>query len=154
MKAKNKYFSPIKREEITEEIKGRKESPSPHLALGKVVAMGDARQARDFYCPGGTPVFAAQKGKVAFILPQDNMFGQDCRVILEHPKGEYTTYSPFKRGTIPLKVGDMVKKGDLIGNVDNPKRDAINSHLRFFAFKLSSPQPWKDYETLEVDFEK
>jgi murein DD-endopeptidase MepM/ murein hydrolase activator NlpD len=66
----------------------------------------------DFPAPTGTPVHAAQKGRV--VLAEELFFSGNT-VIVDHGLGMYTFYCHFSE--IDAKVGDKVVAGTLLGKV-------------------------------------
>lgn len=66
----------------------------------------------DFPAPAGTPVYAAQRGRVALAEP---LYFSGNTVIIDHGLGLYTFYGHFE--SIAVKEGDVVEKGALIGKV-------------------------------------
>jgi hypothetical protein len=66
----------------------------------------------DLPSPTGTPVHAAQSGRV--VLAEELYFAGNT-VIIDHGFGVYTLYGHFSE--IDSKVGDEVKVGDVIGKV-------------------------------------
>lgn len=66
----------------------------------------------DLPSPTGTPVHAAQSGRV--VLAEELYFAGNA-VVIDHGFGVYTLYGHFSE--IDAKVGDEVKVGDLIGKV-------------------------------------
>jgi murein DD-endopeptidase MepM/ murein hydrolase activator NlpD len=66
----------------------------------------------DLPSPTGTPVHAAQSGRV--VLAEELYFAGNT-VIIDHGIGIYTLYGHFSE--IDAKVGDEVKVGDVIGKV-------------------------------------
>ncbi len=66
----------------------------------------------DLPSPTGTPVHAAQSGRV--VLAEELYFAGNT-VIIDHGFGIYTLYGHFSE--IDAKVGDEVKVGDVIGKV-------------------------------------
>jgi murein DD-endopeptidase MepM/ murein hydrolase activator NlpD len=66
----------------------------------------------DLPSPTGTPVHAAQSGRV--VLAEELYFAGNT-VIIDHGFGIYTLYGHFSE--IHAKVGDEVKVGDVIGKV-------------------------------------
>jgi len=161
MKAKNKYLLPVPKEEITKINKGEKGSPHSHKDWRKTkYKYGDERQAIDFYCPEGTPVFAAQSGVVAWVTNHFGKGGLDLKYLnkangltIIHENGECTNYLHLKKGSIPLNPKDKVKKGQIIGKVGMSGWTPA-PHLHFSVLKVYGPNPWTDYRTLEVDFKE
>jgi murein DD-endopeptidase MepM/ murein hydrolase activator NlpD len=66
----------------------------------------------DFPAPTGTPVHAAQKGRV--VLAEELFFSGNT-VIVDHGLGIYTFYCHFSE--IDAKVGDEVVAGTILGKV-------------------------------------
>ncbi len=66
----------------------------------------------DFPAPTGTPVHAAQKGRV--VLAEELFFSGNT-VIVDHGLGMYTFYCHFSQ--IDAKVGDEVVAGTVVGKV-------------------------------------
>jgi murein DD-endopeptidase MepM/ murein hydrolase activator NlpD len=66
----------------------------------------------DFPAPTGTPVHAAQKGRV--VLAEELYFAGNT-VIVDHGLGIYTFYCHFSE--IDAKVGDEVVAGTILGKV-------------------------------------
>jgi len=66
----------------------------------------------DFPAPTGTPVYAAQKGRV--VLAEELFFSGNS-VIVDHGLGIYTFYCHFSE--IEAKVGDEVVAGTVLGKV-------------------------------------
>jgi len=73
---------------------------------------GSPHSGVDFPAPTGTPVHAAQKGRV--VLAEDLYFSGNT-VIVDHGLGIYTFYCHFSE--IDSKVGDEVVAGTLLGKV-------------------------------------
>jgi murein DD-endopeptidase MepM/ murein hydrolase activator NlpD len=66
----------------------------------------------DFPSPTGTPVHAAQRGRVVLAEP---LYYSGNTVVVDHGWGVYTLYCHFSE--IDAKVGDVVEKGAVIGKV-------------------------------------
>lgn len=79
----------------------------------------------DFVAPEGTPVYASLSGKV--VLAQE-LFYTGKTVIIDHGKGLFTLYAHLSR--ISVKEGEMVKRGETIGNVGSTGR-STGPHLHF-----------------------
>lgn len=73
---------------------------------------GSPHGGTDFPAPLGTPVYAAQSGRV--VLAEELFFAGNA-VIVDHGLGIYTFYCHFSE--IDAKVGDTVQAGTLIGKV-------------------------------------
>jgi murein DD-endopeptidase MepM/ murein hydrolase activator NlpD len=98
----------------------------------------------DFGAPTGAPVGASAPGTVIFIGysgPAGNL------VKLEHPGGIETGYAHLSRFAEGLKVGDKVKRLQLIGYVGSTGR-STGPHLHFSASKKGE---FFDAEKLDLD---
>lgn len=73
---------------------------------------GSPHTGVDFPAPTGTPVHAAQSGRVVLAEP---LYFSGNSVILDHGLGIYTFYGHFSE--IDAKVGEEVKAGTVIGKV-------------------------------------
>ncbi|MHB8503451.1 MAG: M23 family metallopeptidase [Candidatus Acidiferrales bacterium] len=73
---------------------------------------GSPHTGVDFPAPTGTPVHAAQSGRVVLAEP---LFFSGNTVIVDHGLGIYTFYGHFSE--IDAKVGDTVKAGAVLGKV-------------------------------------
>ena len=66
----------------------------------------------DFPAPTGTPIYAAQRGRVVLAEP---LYFSGNTVIIDHGLGLYTFYAHME--SIDVKVGDLVEPGTLLGKV-------------------------------------
>jgi murein DD-endopeptidase MepM/ murein hydrolase activator NlpD len=66
----------------------------------------------DFPAPAGTPVYAAQRGRVVLAEP---LYFSGNTVVLDHGLGLYTFYGHFE--SIAVQPGDLVDTGTLLGKV-------------------------------------
>ncbi len=82
----------------------------------------------------GTNIVAAATGKVTGIRNNINgyttTYGSGNHVILYHGNNIYTVYYHMKYGSIKVKAGDIVKKGELLG-VKGATGYATGPHLHF-----------------------
>jgi murein DD-endopeptidase MepM/ murein hydrolase activator NlpD len=111
-----------------------------HPILKKVVP----HLGTDFGAPTGTPVGASAPGTVTSIGysgPAGNL------VKIEHPGGIVTGYAHLSRFAEGLKVGDKVKRLQLIGYVGSTGR-STGPHLHFTASKKGE---YFDAEKLDLD---
>lgn len=125
---------------------------------GKITHLGDWRYAWDFvvkdetgstYRKPGTelnqyygynlPVLAPAAGTVAEVLdeiPDNPVGGVDLKhnwgntVVIWHGEGLYSKVSHLKSGTIKVKAGDYVARGDLLGTCGNSGRSP-EPHIHF-----------------------
>lgn len=96
-------------------------SPTTHV--------GESENAIDFLCKTGTEVLAVRKGNVLKIEDGFNGFGgkeKDAEkinyIVIQHEIGEKSYYLHLECGSVTnrgLKIGDQVRQGQVIGNVDN-----------------------------------
>jgi murein DD-endopeptidase MepM/ murein hydrolase activator NlpD len=111
-----------------------------HPVLKKVMP----HQGTDFGAPTGTPVGASSFGTISFIGnggPAGNL------VKIMHPGGVETGYAHLSRFAEGLKLGDKVKRLQLVGYVGNTGR-STGPHLHFSAARDGK---FFDAETLNLD---
>lgn len=111
-----------------------------HPVLNKVMP----HQGTDFGAPTGTPIGASSFGTVSFLGPA-GASGNLVKIL--HPGGIETGYAHLSRFAEGLKVGDKVKRMQLIGYVGNTGR-STGPHLHFSA---SRDGTFFDPETLNLD---
>ena len=92
----------------------------------------------DYYCYG-QPVIAAADGTIEIIVDgiDDNVIGDSNlyqnwgnSVVIKHGYKLYSQLSHLKKGSVKIKKGDTVKKGDVIGQCGNSGRSPY-PHLHF-----------------------
>jgi len=101
-------------------------------------------QGTDFGAPTGTPIGSSSFGTVSFLGPAGPA-GNLVKVM--HPGGIETGYAHLSRFAAGLKVGDKVKRMQLIGYVGSTGR-STGPHLHFSASRDGS---FFDPETLNLD---
>jgi murein DD-endopeptidase MepM/ murein hydrolase activator NlpD len=132
----------------TREVNAHHEVPNQRFALdllgvgedGKT-QRGDGTRDEDYYA-FGREVFAPADGKVVEVIEgvRDNMPGSmnpysavgNC-VIIQHREKEVSVLAHFKQGSIVVKAGDPVKRGQLLGlcgNSGNSSEPHIHYHLQ------------------------
>jgi hypothetical protein len=111
-----------------------------HPVLHKVMP----HQGTDFGAPAGTPVGAASLGTISFLGPAG---ASGNLVKIAHPGGVETGYAHLSRFAEGLKVGDQVKRMQVIGYVGSTGR-STGPHLHFSA---SRDGAFFDPETLNLD---
>jgi len=80
----------------------------------------------DIACPWGTPLHAADSGRVSRV--QYGKTGYGYNVIIDHGRGIQTLYGHMS--SINVGVGDYVEKGDVIGDEGSTGR-STGPHLHF-----------------------
>lgn len=111
-----------------------------HPVLKKVMP----HTGTDFGAPTGAPVGASSYGTVSFIGPA----GPSGNLVkIDHPGGIETGYAHLSRFAEGLKVGDKVKRLQLVGYVGSTGR-STGPHLHFTAKKNGE---FFDAETLNLD---
>lgn len=98
----------------------------------------------DRYLAFGQPVYAAGAGRVADAHdgePDDRQVNQaelakrgtaigGNYVIIDHLNGEHSWFAHLKRGSVKVKPGQMVKQGEVIGQIGN-SGDSLFPHLHY-----------------------
>ena len=100
---------------------------------GKVITRFGANGSKgiEIAAPLGTPVVAADAGKVIF--SSNNIRGYGNLVVVRHDSGYLTAYGYNSR--LLVKEGDVVKKGDKIAEVGSSGTDSPKLH-----FEIRNPQ--------------
>jgi hypothetical protein len=102
---------------------------------------GDGKKNEDYYA-FGREVLAPADGKVIEVIEgvRDNTPGSmnpysavgNC-VVIEHREDEFSVLAHFKQGSIKVKAGDAVKRGQVLGlcgNSGNSSEPHIHYHLQ------------------------
>lgn len=87
---------------------------------------GVSHDGIDIRAPEGTPIKAADGGRVVFV--ESGMRGYGRIIIIKHDGDYFTVYAHNKENHV--KQGDAVARGDVIGAVGN-SGNADGSHLHF-----------------------
>jgi murein DD-endopeptidase MepM/ murein hydrolase activator NlpD len=148
-KARNKYRLPLNEKDII----FPKEKLPPHE--------GKLKYAVDFLVPIGTPIYAAASGTVVWIKDDSKVGGENKkkywnlgnRIVIKHKNGEYTAYEHLKYKGVVVKVGQKVRKGQLIGYSGNTGWSTIGPHLHFEVF-IKPSKDQSEGETIPFSFEK
>lgn len=91
----------------------------------------------DFIAPMGSEVFAAHDGMITKTYDISNSSPTiGYGVWITHPEGWQTVYFHLK--DVLVKVGQVVKAGDLIGHADNTGQYTTGSHLHFGLYPLNA----------------
>ena len=89
----------------------------------------------DFHAPEGTPVKAMMDGKIT--LAENDMYFTGGTIVFDHGHGVSTLYMHMK--DINVKVGQRVKKGDIVGSLGKTGRATgphLDIRLNWFNVKL------------------
>jgi murein DD-endopeptidase MepM/ murein hydrolase activator NlpD len=130
------WRKPIKDASVTSKFNPKR----MHPVLKKVMP----HNGTDFGAPAGTPVGASSYGTISFIGqagPSGNL------VKIDHPGGIETGYAHLSRFATGLKLGDKVKRLQLVGYVGSTGR-STGPHLHFSAKKDGK---FIDAESLNLD---
>ncbi len=130
------WRKPIKDAQRTSPFNPHRVNPVLHKVM--------PHQGTDFGSPVGTPIGAASFGTVSFVGPAGPA-GNLVKV--KHPGGIETGYAHMSRFAEGLKVGDTVKRLQLLGYVGNTGR-STGPHLHF---STSRDGVFFDPETLNLD---
>ena len=90
----------------------------------------------DLYFAFGAPVYAAGAGRIADAHdgePDDRRVGGSGGgnyVVIDHLNGEYSWFGHLKKGSVKVKPGQMVKRGEVIGQV-GASGDSLFPHLHY-----------------------
>jgi len=122
-------IQPVNNEELTRMASGFGWRSDPFTKARKM------HWGMDFTAPRGTPVYASGDGKIKRADNRASGYGKHIR--LEHGYGYMTIYAHLSRYNV--KVGEKVKRGDLIGFVGSTGRSEA-PHLHY--------EVWKDGERI------
>lgn len=122
---------------------------------------GSGKKLTDHYA-FGAPFYAVADGRVIEVREgfPDNKIGKiggryekHNGVSIDHGNGEVSWYVHAKQGSITVKTGDMVKRGQKLGTVGNSGGSAIpHLHFTLVAFRgISVPWYCEDYEIVAPD---
>ena len=89
----------------------------------------------DLACGGGTPIHAADKGRVVHA----GWWGPyGIAVLIDHGSGISTLYGHCARGSVRVSTGQVVSRGQIIAGVDSTGWSTGN-HLHFSVRRYGSP---------------
>jgi murein DD-endopeptidase MepM/ murein hydrolase activator NlpD len=132
----------------TRELNQHHDSPSQRFAFDLVGVGNDGKTRRgkgngnDDYYAFGREVLAPADGQVIKVIEgvDDNAPGSMNRsatvgncVMIQHREDEVSVLAHFKQGSIVVKVGDQVKRGQVLGqcgNTGNSSEPHIHYHLQ------------------------
>jgi murein DD-endopeptidase MepM/ murein hydrolase activator NlpD len=108
---------------------------------GNTSHKGTSKYAVDFAMPVGTAVYAARGGKVVEVVQRHDQHGMSLKmrqfanyVIIEHEDKTLGRYFHLKHKGVKVKLGQVVKKGELIALSGNTGRTS-GAHLHFVVTK-------------------
>jgi murein DD-endopeptidase MepM/ murein hydrolase activator NlpD len=128
-------------------VKGEIVKKYDNKELQKSIALNqwETHEGIDIACELGSEVKAAFSGKILEVIVNDKNFseteknGFGASITIDHGDGYKTIYANLASETLKLKKGDIVKVGDVIGNVgDTSRREDVameGSHLHFEVLK-------------------
>lgn len=149
-----KYSKNIYRIPVRKELLQRIVTKQSMLSEKEKSHVKKLSNAIDFVVPINSEVFAAFDGEVAEIKDDSNIGGWNKKywndgnyVVIKHQYGEYTWYEHLRFKSVTVKVGDKVKKGQLIGFVGTTgyTPPPYGFHLHFEVFIVTS----KDSKLIE-----
>lgn len=86
---------------------------------------------------GGHEIVAAADGEVVSTRNEGKQYGNGCYVRIKHSNGLYTLYYHLKSGSVTVKKGEKVTKGQVIGIIGKTGK-ATGVHLHYQIDKGSS----------------
>ncbi len=99
----------------------------------------DTRFATDFGCDHGDDILAARAGRVEAVdehwRDDDPQGGHENRVLIRQGDGTLAFYAHFQQQSIPVEVGDHVRRGQLIGQCGSSGEISGVPHLHFEVFE-------------------
>jgi murein DD-endopeptidase MepM/ murein hydrolase activator NlpD len=154
MECRNKYALPVRKGDI---IAVRRRML--YAKKGVVNHSGKLRYSVDFIVAAGTPAYAAAAGTVVWLRNNSNEGGpskkywfKGNRIVIKHKNGEYSAYEHLKYRSSKVKVGQHVKKGQLIA-YNGSTGYSYGPHLHFEVFCKPAPDE-SEGTTLHVAFKR
>ena len=144
-KTRNKYDYPV---DISGGIEMSYDKSPAHV--------GNLKNSVDFICKEGTKVRAAGDGVVVDIKSDSDIGGSGREfelfgnfIEIKHGNDECSEYEHLKKNGLLVKIGDQVKRGQIIGYSGATGWLAhLGPHLHFMVGKYGKDND--DYETLEI----
>ena len=145
MRTKNQYTYPIA---INSKIRTSYDESPAHV--------GNLRHSVDFIVEEGTPISATADGIVIDLKSDSNVGGEGKEfepmgnfIELKHDNEEYSEYEHLRKNGVLVKVGDKIKKSQVVGYSGATGWLAhLGPHLHFMVGRYGESND--DYETLEV----
>ena len=106
-------------------------NPAPDAVMGSTYGPrnGEIHKGQDFPAKIGTPILAAEDGKVTRVEHLgDKSYGSF--VVIDHGGGITTLYAHMYEHQVKVKEGQKVKRGQQIGEIGNNGR-STGPHLHF-----------------------
>jgi len=143
MKTKNIYQFPLDKKDLI-----RIDTSSP-------AHKGKLSNAVDFLCKEGTEVHVAFDGEVVEFIDKKTETTKDMNdagnfILIKHKNDEFSHYAHLSK--IAVKIGQKIKKGDLIGYSGNTGF-SFGPHLHFSVIRFNSKSKG-DFESLEIRWKK
>lgn len=150
MKTQKNYSLPLRKEYIRRTVS----DVMAHRPKSRL------QYAVDFEVKVGTPVIAAADGVVRVVYMESSEGGKDekfknninkytNRIRIDHAENEYSEYGHLDFNSSKVKVGDIVKTGDVIGLSGNTGYSS-HPHLHFHVMRIIEVEGKRDWETLEI----
>lgn len=99
------------------------------------------KRVKDFHngidLVGGNEIVATAAGEVVSTRNEGKQYGNGCYVRIKHSNGLYTLYYHLKSGSVTVKKGEKVTKGQVIGIIGKTGK-ATGVHLHYQIDKGSS----------------
>lgn len=145
MKTKNKYIYPVK---MNHKIRMSYDESPAHV--------DSLKNSVDFIVEEGTPVMATADGVVVDLKSNSDVGGENEQfepwgnfIEIQHNHDEYSEYEHLRKNGVLVKIGDRVKRGQVIGHSGATGWLAhLGPHLHFMVGKYGVDND--DYETLEI----
>ena len=110
------------------------------LGPDRRIACGDPRRFPNWYGYGADLVAAADS-IVARTHDHATELGAGNFVVLDVGQGNFATYVHLQEGTICVREGERVARGQVIGRLGNSGGDDMPPHLHYHVMKMDSPLP-------------
>lgn len=121
-------IQPVSNKDLTRMASGYGYRIDPHYKVRKM------HHGMDFTAPRGTPIYATGDGKVTRADRKSRGFGNHVRI--DHGYGYTTLYAHMNK--MNVKVGQNVKRGDVIGYVGNTGKSK-GPHCHYEVHKNGNP---------------
>jgi len=120
---------------------------------------GYLKNSIDWIVPTGTPIYAADAGKVVWVRDDSNKGGpfkrywlKGNRIVIRHRNGEYSAYEHLRHGGVLVKEGDRVRRKQLMGYSGRTGYGLL-PHLHFEVF-INPDEEESEGTTIEPRFQK